>query len=129
MFVHTEVVIGGRKPFWWKLFRRMDRQRFQPELCCLKRLAALGEVLAGEVPTFVGLLKNKYDLRVLGRLTWPLVVAADRRGGHRGHGRRSDVLGALGGMGSARTPVIVSALHATGYPMWSSRLNRLLRQA
>ncbi len=125
MFIHTEVVIGGAETLLVEIIRRMDRQRFQPELCCLKRLAALGEVLAGEVPTFVGLLKNKYDLRVLGRLTRLL-----RR-------RRIDAVVTVGTGGDrmfwgrlaawrARTPVIVSALHATGYPMRVERLNRLL---
>jgi len=51
-----------------ELMRRMDRQRFLPELCCLKRLDRLGEALAGEAPVFTNLLAGKYDVRVLWRL-------------------------------------------------------------
>lgn len=125
MFVHTEVVVGGAETLLVEIIRRMDRQRFAPELCCLKRLATLGEVLAREIPTFVGLLKNKYDLRVLGRLTRLL------------RQRRIDAVVTVGTGGDrmfwgrlaawrAATPVILSALHATGYPMRVERLNRIL---
>ena len=68
MFIHTEVVVGGAEALLLEIIRKMDRTRFQPELCCLKQLAELGEVISQEIPTFVGLLKNKYDLGVIGRL-------------------------------------------------------------
>jgi glycosyltransferase involved in cell wall biosynthesis len=125
MFVHTEVVVGGAETLMMEIIRKIDRSRFHPELCCLKRLAPLGEVLADEVPTSVGLLKNKYDLRVLGRLTRLL------------RQRRIDAVVTVGTGGDrmfwgrlaawrARVPVILSALHATGYPMRVERLNRML---
>ena len=52
-----------------EIIRHMDRERFAPELCCLQRLAELGEFIAKEIPTFVGLLNHQYDYKVLGRLT------------------------------------------------------------
>ncbi len=68
MFIHTEVVVGGAETLLLEIIRKMDRNRFQPELCCLKQLAELGEVISQEIPTFVGLLKNKYDAGVIVRL-------------------------------------------------------------
>ncbi len=50
MFVHTEVVVGGAETLLLEIIRNMDRERFEPELCCLKQLAELGEVIANEIP-------------------------------------------------------------------------------
>lgn len=125
MFVHTELVVGGAETLLAEILRKMDRERFLPELCCLKRLAELGEVLAKEVPTFTGLLKNKYDVGVLGRLTELLrerridAVVTVGTGGDR------MFWGRLAGW-RAGVPVILSALHATGYPMRVERMNRML---
>ena len=125
MFIHTEVVVGGAETLLLEIIRKMDRTRFQPELCCLKQLAELGEVIAQEVPTFVGLLKNKYDLGVIGRLAKLLKE------------RRIDAIVTVGTGGDrmfwgrlaayrAGVPVVLSALHATGYPMKVERLNQML---
>lgn len=125
MFIHTEVVVGGAETLLLEIIRKMDRNRFQPELCCLKQLAELGEVISQEIPTFVGLLKNKYDAGVIGRLAKLLKE------------RRIDAIVTVGTGGDrmfwgrlaayqAGVPVILSALHATGYPMKVERLNRLL---
>lgn len=125
MFVHTEVLVGGAETLLVEIIRKMDRERFLPELCCLKRLATLGEILAAEVPTFFGLLENKYDWRVLGRLRRLL------------RDRRIDAVVTVGTGGDrmfwgrlaawrAGVPVILSALHATGYPMRVERINRIL---
>ncbi len=125
MFVHTEMVVGGAETLLAEILRKMDRKRFLPELCCLKRLAELGQVLSEEVPTFTGLLKNKYDVGVLRRLTQLL------------RERRIDAVVTVGTGGDrmfwgrlaawrARVPVVLSALHATGYPVSVERLNRML---
>lgn len=125
MFIHTEMVVGGAETLLAEILRKMDRDRFLPELCCLKRLAELGEVVSEEIPTFTGLLANKHDLRVLPRLTRLL------------RQRRIDAVVTVGTGGDrmfwgrlaawrARVPVILSALHATGYPMRVECLNRLL---
>ena len=125
MFIHTEVVVGGAETLLLEIIRKMDRTRFQPELCCLKQLAELGEVISQEVPTFVGLLKNKYDLGVIGRLAKLLKE------------RRIDAIVTVGTGGDrmfwgrlaayrAGVPVVLSALHATGYPMKVERLNQML---
>ena len=125
MFIHTEVVVGGAETLLLEIIRKMDRTRFQPELCCLKQLAELGEVISQEIPTFVGLLKNKYDLGVIGRLAKLLKE------------RRIDAIVTVGTGGDrmfwgrlaayrAGVPVVLSALHATGYPMKVERLNQML---
>src|SRR3972149_7971979 len=69
MFVITCMPVGGAETLLVELIRRLDRSRFLPELCCLKYFGPLGEVLAGGIPAFTGLLADKYDFAVLARLT------------------------------------------------------------
>src|SRR5690554_6016563 len=68
MFVITSMPVGGAETLLVNLVRRMDRSRFEPELCCLKEFGPLGEVLAQEIPAFQKLIRNKYDFGVIGRL-------------------------------------------------------------
>lgn len=124
MFLHTSAVIGGAETLMMQLIRRLDRARFAPELCCLKALGPVGELLSREIPAFERLLNHKYDLRVLPRLT-----ALLRR-------RRIDVVICVGagdkmfwGRLAARlagVPVVICAIHSTGWPDRIGRLNRLL---
>ena len=125
MFVHTEVVVGGAETLLLEIIRRMDRERFHVELCCLKQLAELGEVISKEVTTHVGLLDNKYDYKVLGRLANLLKE------------RRVDAVVTVGTGGDrmfwgrlaawrAGVPVVLSALHSTGYPVYVEWMNRML---
>ncbi len=124
MFVITSMPVGGAETLLVDLIRRLDRSHFLPELCCLKELGPLGEVLTREIPTFDHLLSRKTDLRVLPRLARLL-----RR-------RRVDAVVTVGAGDKmfwgrlaarwARVPVICSALHSTGWPDTVGRLNRLL---
>jgi glycosyltransferase involved in cell wall biosynthesis len=124
MFVQTDMRVGGAEMVTANIIRRLDRARFSPELCCLKELGEIGEQLADEVPTHHGLLRNKYDLRVLPRLIWLL-----RR-------RKIDAIVTVGAgdkmfwgrlaARQLRLPVIISALHSTGWPDGVGRLNRML---
>jgi glycosyltransferase involved in cell wall biosynthesis len=124
MFVITSMPVGGAETLLVELVRRLDRSRFSPELCCLKRLGPLGELLAAEIPAFSGLLRYKYDVRVLGRLRRLLGE------------RRTDAVVTVGtgdkmfwgrlAAWRAGVPVICSALHSTGLPDHVERLNRLL---
>ncbi len=125
MFVITSMPVGGAETLLVELIRRLDRSRFQPELCCLKLFGPLGEVLAGEVPAFTGLLAHKYDFAVLGRLTRLLrerktdaVITVGTGGDKMFWGRLAGFL--------ANVPVIGSALHSTGLPDRVEWLNRLL---
>jgi glycosyltransferase involved in cell wall biosynthesis len=125
MFVITYMPVGGAEVLLVDLIRRLDRSQFQPELCCLKRLGPLGEVLAGEIPAFAGLLAQKYDFAVLGRLARLMqsrridaVVTVGTGGDKMFWGRLAGRLAAV--------PVICSALHSSGLPDRVELPNRLL---
>jgi glycosyltransferase involved in cell wall biosynthesis len=124
MFVITSMPVGGMETLLVELIRRLDRTRFEPELCCLKYFDVLGEVLAQEIPAFTGLLKHKYDIAVLRRLRRLMrqrqidAVVTVGTGDKMFWGRLA--------AWSAGVPVICSALHSTGMPDRVELLNRLL---
>lgn len=125
MFVITSMPVGGAETLLVELVRRLDRDRFAPELCCLKHFGPLGRVLAAEVPAHTGLLAHKYDLAVLVRLVRLMrrrridaVVTVGTGGDKMFWGRLAAWLGGV--------PVIVSALHSTGLPDRVEWPNRLL---
>ena len=68
MFINTSLDVGGAETLLVNLVRRLDRNRFAPEVCCLKSKGQLGEMLSVEVPVFSDLLRFKFDVRILGRL-------------------------------------------------------------
>jgi len=124
LFAVTSMPVGGAETLLVNLIRRLDRDRFAPQLCCLKEPGPLGEQLAEEIPVHSRLLVHKYDLRVLPRL-----VRLFRR-------QRIDAAVTVGAGDKmfwgrlaariARVPVVVSALHSTGWPDSVGRLNRIL---
>jgi glycosyltransferase involved in cell wall biosynthesis len=124
LFIQTDMRIGGAEVLTANIIRRLDRSRFAPELCCLKERGELGESLAEEVPVHHGLLSHKYDWRIWPRLTGLLrqreidavitVGAGDKMFWGRLAARRVGV------------PVVLSALHSTGWPDGVGRLNRML---
>jgi glycosyltransferase involved in cell wall biosynthesis len=125
MFVITCMPVGGAETLLVELVRRMDRARFVPELCCLKYLGPLGEVLAREIPAFTGLLAHKYDFAVLGRLVGLLRREEIDAVVTVGTGGDKMFWGRLAGWW-AGVPVICSALHSTGLPDHVEWPNRLL---
>jgi len=124
MFLLTSMPVGGAETLLVNLIRRMDRRRFLPELCCLKTLGPLGEVLAAEIPVHAGFIQNKYDVRVVGRLAKLFRT------------RRIDAVVTVGAGDKmfwgrlaawwAGVPVVCSAIHSTGWPDGIGRLNRRL---
>lgn len=124
MFFTTSMPVGGAETLLMNLVRGLDRQRFAPEIACLKEPGSLGELLSAEMPVHSHLLASKYDLRILPRL-WRLLRS-----------RQIDAVITVGagdkmfwGRLAARlagVPVVASALHSTGWPDSVGRLNRML---
>lgn len=124
LFAITSMPVGGAETLLANLVRRLDREYFAPEICCLKTRGPLGEVLSAEVPVHSELLHSKRDVRVLARLRQLIRV------------RRIDAVITVGagdkmfwGRLAAwleRLPVICSALHSTGWPDCVGFLNRRL---
>lgn len=124
LFAINNLEVGGAEMLTYELVRRMDRTRFAAEVACMRDTGELGRRLLGEIPVHANLLAGKYDVRVLWKLTRLL-----RRG-------RFDAIVTVGAgdrmfwgrlaAGLARTPVVISALHSTGWPDVVGRLNRLL---
>lgn len=125
LFVQTSMPVGGAETLLVNLVKRLNPARFAPEVVCLKEPGPLGEHLqeAG-YPVHAGLLRHKYDVRVLPRLVSLIrsrqieaivtVGAGDKMFWGRLAGR------------IAGTPVIASALHSTGWPDGVGRINRML---
>jgi glycosyltransferase involved in cell wall biosynthesis len=125
LFITTSMDVGGMETLLVNLVRRMDRDRFLPELCCLKHCGPLGEMLADELPVHADLIGGKYDATVLWRLVRLLrqrridaVVTVGTGGDKMFWGRLAARI--------AGVPVIASALHSTGLPDRVERSNRLL---
>ncbi|NOY43578.1 MAG: glycosyltransferase [Planctomycetes bacterium] len=124
MFLTTSMPVGGAETLLVNLVHGIDETLFAPEVICLKEPGPLGEVLAQEFPVHANLLTNKFDFRILPRL-WKLmrdrqadVVVTVGAGDKMFWGRLAAKL--------ANVPVIISALHSTGWPDSIGRLNRLL---
>ncbi len=124
MFLVTSMPVGGAETLLLNLARRLGRERFAPEIACLKERGPLGEELAHEIPVHHGLISSKFDVFVLFRL-WRLMrarqidaVVTVGAGDKMFWGRLAAKL--------AGVPVIVSALHSTGWPDSVGRMNRSL---
>lgn len=124
VFLVTSMPVGGAEVLLVNLIRGIDRQRFTPELCCLKEQGPLGEELAKEIPVFENLIAGKYDLRVLPRLVELFrmrkvdAVITVGAGDKMFWGRIAAYL--------AGVPVVASAIHSTGWPDGINWLNRRL---
>lgn len=124
MFVITSMPVGGAETLLVNLMRRLDREQILPELCCLKEMGPLGEVAANEVTVHAGLIRTKYDHRILSRMKKLLdeqridAVVTVGAGDKMFWGRLAAWMEGV--------PVILAALHSTGWPDCVGRLNRLL---
>ena len=124
LFLTTSLPVGGAETLLANLVRRMDRTRFAPEIACLKERGPVGEELASEIPVYCHLIRNKYDVGVLFRLARLMktrnvaAVVTVGAGDKMFWGRLAAWF--------AKVPVVLSALHSTGWPDGVGRLNRLL---
>ena len=124
MFVITSMPVGGAETLLVNMVRRMNRNRVEPLIGCMKEKGVLGEVLANEIPVFDHLINHKFDIGVVSRLAKLFqteqvdavitIGAGDKMFWGRLAARR------------AKVPVILSALHSTGWPDGVGRLNRML---
>jgi glycosyltransferase involved in cell wall biosynthesis len=123
-FIITSMPVGGAETLLFNMIDRLDPQSCTAEVFCLKEAGPLGEKLASRVPVHTHLLKDKYDIRVLPRLTSLFrsrqidAVITVGAGDKMFWGRLAAKL--------AGVPVICSALHSTGWPDGVGKLNRLL---
>jgi len=124
MFLLTSMPIGGAETLLVNLIRRADPERFEPMVACMKQMDVLGEQLSKEIPVFENLINHKYDVAVTGRLKKLFIK------------NKVDALITVGAGDKmfwgrlaayrARMPVVLSALHSTGWPDGVGRLNRML---
>ena len=124
MFLLTSMPIGGAETLLVNLVRRFDPERITPLIGCLKEKDVLGVELENEITVLENLIQHKYDFAVAGRLRKLFkkenidavitVGAGDKMFWGRLGARRASV------------PVILSALHSTGWPDGVGRLNRML---
>ncbi|MCB9926584.1 MAG: glycosyltransferase [Planctomycetaceae bacterium] len=124
MFVITSMPIGGAETLLVNLLKRLDRGLILPELCCLKEMGPLGEVAANEVVVHSGVIRTKYDHRILRRMRKLIdeqridAIVTVGAGDKMFWGRLAAWMEGV--------PVILSALHSTGWPDGVGRLNRML---
>jgi len=124
LFAINNLEVGGAEMLTYELVRRLDRSRFAAEVACMREAGELGRRLRDDIPVHANLLANKFDLRVLWKLTRLLsrgrfdAIVTVGAGDRMFWGRLAT--------GLARTPVVISALHSTGWPDVVGRLNRLL---
>lgn len=62
MFVITSMPIGGAETLLASLVRSFDRNRIEPQICCLKEPGPLGEILYQELPLHSHFIHHKYDI-------------------------------------------------------------------
>ncbi len=124
MFVISSMGVGGAETLLVELVRRFDRRRIAPQVCFLRERGPLGEVVANDAPTYDYLLKNRLDVTVVPRMARLFreqridAVVTVCTGDKMFWGRLAARL--------ARVPVVLSALHATGWPETLELPNRML---
>lgn len=124
MFLITSMPVGGAETLLVNLVRRFDRTRITPMIGCLKEKGVLGESLSSEIPVFEDLIHHKYDVGVAVRLR--KLFRQQKLDAIVTVGAGDKMFWGRVGAKSARLPVILSALHSTGWPDGVGRLNRML---
>lgn len=123
-FVITSMPVGGAETLLVNLMRQFSQGRVQPQVICLKERGILGEQLAGEFPVHSGLIRQRWDASVLWRLRQLLVQ--ERLDGVVTVGAGDKMFWGRLAARSLGLPVIISALHSTGWPDGVGRANRWL---
>jgi len=124
MYLITSMPVGGAETLLVNMMRRFDPARITPMIGCLKEKGVLGEELSREFPVFENLIRHKYDVGVAVRLR--KLFKEQELDGLITVGAGDKMFWGRLGAKSARLPVILSALHSTGWPDGVGRLNRML---
>lgn len=124
MFLITSMPVGGAETLLVNLVRRFDRSRITPLIGCLKEKGVLGEALSPEIPVFDHLIRHKYDVGVAVRLR--KLFRDQQLDAVITVGAGDKMFWGRVGAKSAQLPVILSALHSTGWPDGIGRMNRML---
>lgn len=123
-FLITSMPIGGAETLLVNLMRRMDRHRVRPQVVCLKEKGPLGEQIADEFPVHSELIRHRYDVGILNRLR--KIFLEEEIDGVVTVGAGDKMFWGRLAARWAGLPVILSALHSTGWPDGVGRANRLL---
>ena len=106
--------VGGAETLLVNMLYRFDKQRICPSVCCLKAKDELGEKISDDFDVFPNLINGKFDVAVVQRLRKLFIkkeidaVVTIGAGDKMFWGRLAARY--------ARVPVILSALHSTGWP-------------
>jgi len=128
LFVLTELFVGGAQRQLYRIIANLDREKFNPVICCLKKEGILAEDFRrlGIRVTAIN-SRNKRDLRVIPRLLNILrkeeihIIYTIGAGDSMFWGRLCGVI--------LNTPVRISSVHRIGYPLHEKTiefLNKLL---
>ncbi len=124
MFAITSMPVGGAETLLASLVRSFDRKRIAPQICCLKERGILGEELSRQIPVHCNLIHGKFDARVLWRLR--NLFRTERTDAVITVGAGDKMFWGRLAARLANVPVILSALHSTGWPDGVGRANRWL---
>lgn len=116
--------VGGAEILLVNMMRRFDPERIVPSVGCLKHAGELGQQIASDFVVHQNLINGKYDAFVLGRLKRLMKAGGIDAVVTVGAGDKM-FWGRLAAR-QAKVPVILSALHSTGWPDGVGRLNRML---
>jgi glycosyltransferase involved in cell wall biosynthesis len=123
-FVITRMPVGGAETLLVNLLRSFSPTRIQPQVVCLKAPGILGQAIATEFPVHSDLIRHRWDASVLWRLR--RLLRDQRIDGVVTVGAGDKMFwGRLAGR-SLGLPIVVSALHSTGWPDGVGRANRWL---
>lgn len=124
LFLITSMPVGGAEVLLSNLVQRMDRNRMIPQIGCLKEMGPLGKELSGEITVHSHLLNHKYDFGIVNRLA--KLMKSEQIDAVVTVGAGDKMFWGRLAARQARVPVVLSALHSTGWPDGVGRMNRWL---
>ena len=125
MFLITSMDVGGAETLLANMMRRFDPRRIVPQVACLKQAGELGEQMAASgFRVHSHLIRGKYDALVIRRLR--RLMRSEKIDAVITVGAGDKMFWGRLAARHARVPVVLSALHSTGWPDGVGRMNRML---